>query len=154
MIFFGTRELTIPQKEQILYLWNSEYPEKLMHPGLPHFEKYLDELEDHSHIIMTDQNRVIQGWYFDFIREDRRWFAIIVNSVHQGKGYGTQLLKMAKEKETELNGWVVQGNKEKNSNGDYYVSPLNFYLKNGFRLISNKHFRIKNTTVLKIRWKK
>ena len=135
-------------------LWNDEFPEKLNYQTLADFESYLSNLEDQFHILMLDDNQNIKGWYFDFIRDAERWFAIILNTEMSGKGYGTQLLNLAKEKEPVLNGWVIDHENDKKRNGETYTSPLNFYLKNGFELLPNNRLELEKLSAVKIRWEK
>ena len=62
------------------------------------------------------------------------------------------MLKQAKRKESELNGWVIDHNLEKKKNGDYYRSPLNFYLKNGFRTLTTDRLELGKISAVKIKW--
>ena len=71
-----------------------------------------------------------------------------------GKGFGTQLLNLGKEKESVLNGWVIDHDKDKKRNGENYISPLNFYLKNGFEVFPDNRLELEKLSAVKIRWKK
>lgn len=154
MNFIKTTILSKTVKTQILELWNDEFPEKLNYQTLADLEYYLSNLDDQSHILMVNDQQNIKGWYVDFIRDDVRWFAIILNANLTGKGFGTQLLNLAKEKEPLLNGWVVDHNNYKKRNGETYASPLNFYLKNGFELLPECRLELKKLSAVKIRWEK
>ena len=99
MEFIKLKELSKINKEEVLNLWNNEYPEKLSYKTLQDFENYLENLTEQSHILMINNNEEIKGWYFDFIRENEKWFAIILDSKLHGKGLGTRILNIAKEKE-------------------------------------------------------
>jgi GNAT superfamily N-acetyltransferase len=147
-------ELSKTDKKEILNLWNDEYPEKLNYQTLSEFENYLEDLAEQSHILIRNENQKIKGWYFDFIRENEKWFAIILNSKFQGKGLGTKILNLAKEKESELNGWVIDNTNDRKKNGELYKSPLNFYLKNGFDKIDKERLELKKLSAVKIKWKK
>ena len=153
MEFIKTSGLSKLQKQEICDLWNHEYPEKLSYQTLIEFEQYLKNLKEVSHIIMLDENQNIRGWYFDFYRDHEKWFAIILNSEFQGKGWGRKILNLAKENETELNGWVIDHNRDKKRNGEFYKSPLNFYLKNGFEIISESRLEHEKLSAVKIKWK-
>jgi len=150
--FIKTTTLSKSSKTEILELWNNEFPEKLNFQTLADFDDYLADLNDQSHILMVDDHEHIQGWYFDFIRDNERWFAIILNSKMSGKGFGTQLLNLAKEKEPVLNGWVADHNNDKKRNGETYTSPLPFYLKNGFELLAESRLELEKISAVKIRW--
>ena len=103
MEFIRTKELSKVWKTEILELWNKEYPQKLNYKSLLDFENYLEILTNQSHIVIIDENQNIKGWYFDFIRDGEKWFAILLDSKIQGQGFGTQLLNLAKEGASELN---------------------------------------------------
>ncbi|MCB0473527.1 MAG: hypothetical protein KDC56_10755, partial [Flavobacteriaceae bacterium] len=59
-----------------------------------------------------------------------------------------------KEKETELNGWVIDHDNDYKINGELYKSPLNFYLKNGFQKSSDRRLELEKISAVKIKWKK
>ncbi|PKA82039.1 hypothetical protein ATE92_0164 [Ulvibacter sp. MAR_2010_11] len=154
MEFINTKALTKSQKEEIHNLWNNEYPEKLNHANLSAFEKYLESLSNQSHILLIDDNKMIKGWYFHFLRENEKWFAIILDSEIQGKGFGSKILNLAKETETELNGWVIDKSSDKKRNGELYKSPLHFYLKNEFELLPEIRLELEILSAVKIKWVK
>ena len=141
-------------KIEIFNLWNNEYPLKLGHESIEEFDVYLEKLSEKSCIILIDQNNKIRGWYFDFYRENEKWFVIILDSKIHGKGYGTKLLNLAKQKENESNGWVIDHNKDQKRNGEFYNSPLDFYLKNGFEKISKDRLESDKISAVKIRWRR
>ena len=154
MQFIKTSKLSKSQKQEICDLWNNEYPEKLNYRNLADFENYLKNLSIQSHIIMVDKDQNIKGWYFDFIRENEKWFAIILDSKFQGKGLGKKMLNLVKEKESELNGWVIDHSNDKKQNGEIYESPLSFYLKNGFEILVKNRLENEKISAVKIKWKK
>ncbi len=154
MEFITQIKLSETDKKEILNLWNAEYPEKLNYQTLSEFENYLGNLTEQSHILMKNENQRIKGWYFDFVRENEKWFAVILDSKFQGKGFGTKLLNLGMEKESELNGWVIDKQDDKKKNGELYKSPLNFYLKNGFEKLDNERLELEKISAVKIRWKK
>ncbi len=154
MQFIKTLKLSKSQKQEICDLWNNEYPEKLNYRNLADFENYLKNLSIQSHIIMVDKDQNIKGWYFDFIRENEKWFAIILDSKFQGKGLGKKMLNLVKEKESELNGWVIDHSNDKKQNGEIYESPLSFYLKNGFEILVKNRLEHEKISAVKIKWKK
>lgn len=154
MEFIELSELSKSDKVQILELWNNEYPEKLAHKSLASFEAYLENLSERSHVLVIDENNSIKGWYFDFVRDNEKWFAIILDMALQGLGVGTRLLNRAKDKEVELSGWVIDHNTYRMKNGGLYESPLNFYLKNGFEEISETRLELNNISAVKIKWRK
>lgn len=123
-----------------------------MYKSFLDFENYLEILTNQSHIVMIDEKQCIKGWYFDFIRDEEKWFAILLDSKIQGQGFGTQLLKQAKEGASELNAWVIDHDNDLKQNGEFYKSPLPFYLKNGFEKHSGIRLELDKLSAIKIRW--
>ncbi len=146
--------LSISERRDVFELWNNEYPEKLQYKTTSEFDKYLDDLTEQSHILLIDELQKVRGWYFDFCRDNERWFAIILDSKIQGKGEGTKILKHAKEKEDCLSGWVIDHNRDKKANGEMYTSPLTFYLKNGFEQLPEVRLELGKLSAVKITWNK
>ncbi len=136
MIFLVTKTLNLKQKEILRVLWNNEYPQAIKQKTFLEFEEYLNSLKDTNHTLIIDNNIII-GWYADFIRENERWFLMILASKFHGKGIGKLLLEKAKKKHTVLNGWVVTSNQHIKTNNQYYQSPIKFYKKLGFTIFEN-----------------
>ncbi|SDB50059.1 Acetyltransferase (GNAT) domain-containing protein [Flavobacteriaceae bacterium MAR_2010_188] len=153
MEFIKTLKLTDSQKREIFDLWNNEYPVNLTFSKFSEFQKYLKSLDNKSYILIADKNQNIKGWYVDFIREKEKWFILILDSDYQSKGLGSKLLNLAKEKETELNGWVIDHNNDLKTNGESYKSPLGFYQKNGFKVNLDVRLELEKISALKISWK-
>lgn len=154
MKFIKTNILNDTQKTQIIELWNNEYPKKLRHESFESFESYLKNLKEQNHILLIDNENFVKGWYADFIRENEKWFAMIINSEFQGKGFGTKLLNKAKSEENELNGWVIDHHKYVKQNGAFYLSPIEFYKKNEFKIINNVRLELEFISAVKIKWQK
>jgi hypothetical protein len=152
--FINLTALSKSDKKEILGLWNNEYPAKINYQTMEDFDNYLESLTEQSHILMINDNHSIKGWYFDFIRENEKWFAIILDSGIQGKGFGTMILNLAKEKESELNGWVIDKINNRKKNGEFYKSPLDFYLKNGFEKLVKNRLELEKLSAVKIKWTK
>ena len=148
-----TNSLDNSQIKVIFELWNAEYPKNLIHLNLSDFEDYLNTLANQHHILLTDENGVIKGWYFDFDRADEKWFAIILDTEIHGKGFGTVLLNEAKKKESILNGWVIDKTDYFKQNGSRYISPIPFYIKNGFKLLPEIRLELEHLSAVKIIWK-
>ena len=143
--------LNAEQKGALIELWNKEYPAQLSYSSMFEFEAYLSELENPTHILLIEQNSIV-GWYFDFNRENKRWFGMVLDSVIQGKGYGSQLLRRAQKDQPELYAWVIDHDKDKKLDGSTYRSPLNFYLKNGFKVAPDQRLELENISAVKIQW--
>ncbi len=149
-----TPYLSDKQKVDVYSLWNNEYPSNLAYPELSDFDAYLNNLKEQDHILLVDHLDVVKGWYFSFVREDERWFAIIIDGALQGAGYGSQLLNMAKRIEPILNGWVIDHNRDLKRNGQNYSSPLPFYIKNDFDVLSAVRIELEVISAVKIKWSK
>ncbi|MBO3700519.1 GNAT family N-acetyltransferase [Fabibacter sp. E12] len=145
--------LSAAQKTSVIALWNKEYPIQLHYQTEEEFDKYLDQLTDISHYLISTDQGEIKGWANTFNRDNEKWFAIIIGSSLQGKGYGHKLLSEIKKMNRELNGWVVDHNDYQKLDGSPYQSPLLFYTKNDFKVLPSK--RIESTvSAVKIHWTK
>lgn len=149
-----THQLNLVQKEQVLQLWNNEYPEKLAYKNMAGFESYLENLNEVKHFLLANNDEKIQGWAITFKRENETWFAIILSENLHGKGWGTKVLNELKQNKKALNGWVIDHSNDKKRNGSFYKSPLDFYLKNGFEVLSDTRLELKIMSAVKIKWKK
>lgn len=146
--------LTYEQKERIFKLWNQEYSQKLNHKQISDLEKYLEGVTDHVHYLLLDDVGKITGWGFKFFREEERWFSILVERTEHRKGNGTLLLNKLKENEECLNGWVVDHELDTTANGERYISPVKFYLKNGFVIMPEIRFETDQLSAVKMIWKR
>jgi len=146
--------LSDEDKTIVCQLWNDEYPKQLHFQSIVDFELYLNNLKEQYHVILYSNQQRIIGWYVEFTREDERWFALIIGAKFHKKGLGTKMLAMAKEKHEILNAWVIAHNSYLKSNGEVYISPLAFYLKNGFRLVEGINLATDKIAAVKIKWLK
>lgn len=153
MEIISQKILNDSQKKRIIELWNNEYPEKLAYSQLEDFDNYLNSLSNVEHYLLNNEN-VINGWGITFNRENLIWFAIIVDSKNQGKGFGSLFLNKLKDSQDELNGWVIDHDNDSKLDGSKYKSPLAFYKKNDFEILND--FRIDNEKIsaVRIQWKK
>jgi alpha-D-ribose 1-methylphosphonate 5-triphosphate synthase subunit PhnI len=141
-------------KQQVLDLWNSEYPEKLAHNSLTEFDNYLQNLTNLKHFLLSNDTNFIFGWALTFDRENEKWFAIILSEKIKGKGYGRKMLDKLKQEESILNGWVIDHNNDKKKNGLIYDSPLMFYVKCGFEIQTDIRLELEKISAVKIKWTK
>lgn len=150
----STKELNDQAKKAVVALWNTEYPEKLAFENLDKFNQYLDNLSNLTHFLLSNENDLIVGWTFIFERENEKWFAIILSEKIKGNGFGRKMLDVLKQKETILNGWVIDHNNDKKNNGKSYLSPLKFYEKCGFETLTNERLELDKISAVKIKWVK
>jgi GNAT superfamily N-acetyltransferase len=141
-----------PCLEGVLSLWNSEYPASLSYQGSKELDSYLSSLADQHHTLLIGEAEEVLAWYVDFSREDERWFAMILSASIQGKGYGTELLNLAKQENEQLQGWVIDHGRAIKANGDPYSSPLQFYLKNDFRIKTESRLELEKISAVQIAW--
>lgn len=147
-----TTDLSPQQKQQIVTIWNAEYPRELAHPDLESFDRYLANLADRHHLLLTNEAENVKGWLMYFIRDNERFFAMLLDASVHGQGLGSQLLDAAKSYNNELVGWVIDHDRLLKQNGDRYRSPVDFYRKNGFEILP--HIQLNNQKIggIKIRW--
>lgn len=146
--------LSTTEKLQLLELWNAEYPKTLAHSSLESLNDYLTNLKDTYHLLLIDKSGKIGSWCFCFKRENEPWFAIIIDSNLKGQGFGTQLLNKLKREVQMLNGWVIDHDTYERLNLEPYQSPLPFYLKNGFQVLSEVRLELEHISAVKIKWEK
>ena len=146
--------LSEEEKEVLRELWNEEYPARLNCKTIEDFEFYLSGLSDTKHYLLFDELDKINGWAFTFLRENENWFAIILNHQIQGKGIGSLLINELKRNNTSLNGWVTDHENEIKQNKKYYRSPMPFYIKNGFEILTEIRIENEKMSGVKINWKR
>lgn len=147
-----TTDLDEKTKSRLLDLWNSEYPEKLSYRDLAAFNEYLKGLNEARHLLVMDNENIIGGWAFSFDRAGERWFAIILSENFQGRGVGRKILEQLKQTESEFNGWVIDHNSDKKTNGSVYNSPLGFYQKCDFEIMKTERLELDKISAVKIKW--
>jgi len=148
-----TLSLKKAEKEDIIKLWNGEYPSTVVHEDEASFDNYLNGLEDVRHLLLKRDDKII-GWFFTFWRDNERGFGMMLNNDWQGLGLGARMLRWAKKRYDNLNGWAVESNDYKKANGDSYPSPLAFYEKQGFKIYRDRKFITEILSTVKIEWLK
>ncbi|HOZ86647.1 MAG TPA: hypothetical protein PL029_02765 [Bacteroidia bacterium] len=154
MKIIETTILSEQAKEKVRALWNQEYPEKIKHNTQADLQVYLNTLNNLKHYLLIDGEEEIKGWAFSFQREAADWFAIILHSNIKNQGYGTLLLNRLKENRLCLYGWVIDHDADKKSDGEIYISPLGFYLKNNFVISAQERLETEKISAVKIQWQK
>ena len=149
-----TQNLTNQQKEIIVRLWNAEYPAPLAYDGVKDFDDFLSKLGEPNHFLLFDDAENLKGWLASFTRHGEIWFSMIVDTSIQKKGFGTMLLNEVKKFEDEINGWAIADDKYLKNNGEKYLSPIEFYRKNNFEILTGEKFENEKISAIKIKWKK
>ncbi|GGH19011.1 GNAT family N-acetyltransferase [Sphingobacterium alkalisoli] len=150
--FFFTNSLSPEEKEIVMKLWNSEYPAKLAYDQVEDFDTFIKELKSPTHILVRLNNEIV-GWATKFLRNEEKWFAIILSSSIQAQRIGSKIMSYLKTNEEILSGWVIDHNQDIKVNGELYLSPLNFYLKQGFNIVKEQRLELPTLSAIKIRWK-
>jgi len=153
MNFTETETLNEKQKLEIIELWNNEYPKELSQAGLIEFDQYLQTLSEKNHILLSDEHGTVKGWLIYFVRDNEQCFAMLLDASLQGQGWGSKFLDLAKERNSELNGWVIDNDSEPKRNGENYKSPIGFYRKNDFEIRTDIQLKKKNINGIKVTWK-
>ena len=104
-------------------------------------------------MVLDDASEIV-GWACTFDRDGDRWFTILINSLYQRLGIGRMIMNLVKEKESRLNGWVIDHPYDIKQNGESYESPLPFYLKNGFIVQPGIRLENEKISAVKIEWRK
>ena len=149
-----TAKLSAEEKSQVLTLWNSQYPVKLAYHSLADFDVYLQNLTDLTYYLWTDNESNILGWASTFTRDNEKWFAIILTETLQGKGFGRKMLDELKQHKSVLNGWVIDHDNDIKKNGEFYKSPLKFYVRCDFNILTDQRIELEKISAVKIKWTK
>ena len=144
--------LTTTQKEEILTLWNTVSPANISHDTIESLEEYLKTLNNVIYTLTLDDQEKVVGWFADFDREGGRWFAMLLDASVQGKGVGSSLLTQVKSRYDDISGWVIDHSDDARLDGKPYISPVNFYLKNGFEIVSDVRLELDYLSCVKMRW--
>lgn len=150
-MFLHQKELTEKQFQLIFLLWNKVYPVAFHFDHWQYLKNYFISYTDHHHILYMN-NKSIEGWWCDFIREDERWFTILVNNDLHKRGIGRSLVELGRKQHKSINGWVIETNELPKIEGDLYQSPMGFYLKMGFEKTKIHVETNSNIKTVKIRW--
>lgn len=154
MLLLETTTLSTEDKKGIFELWNAEYPEKVTHKRPEDLDRYLAGLAEAHHFLLKEETGNMVAWACKFLREGEWWFVVIVHRSLQGQGKGSLLLDRLKEGEAQLNGWVIDHDRDVLLNGEPYRSPLAFYLKNGFAVCPETRLELEVMSAVKIRWER
>ena len=134
MVINTSKKLTENQEKQIDELWNKVYPVNLNN----RFKLLLDGINDYQHYLLLSEADEVIGWAVIFLRKEENWFSIIISPAHQNKGYGSMLINRLKQDCNTLCGWVIDHNNDILEGGAQYLSPMAFYLKAGFEILTKR----------------
>lgn len=92
------------------------------------------------------------GAYFEKDSEIR--FSIIVRENQQGNGLGSMIIERIKDDLDEFYGWVIDHDTDKKANSEFYQSPLEFYIRHGFEVLTDVRIDTDMIRAVKIHYKK
>jgi GNAT superfamily N-acetyltransferase len=144
-----TKELSTSQAEQIHRAWNEEYPVKLNN----RFGLLLSDVTSYMHYIIENDKQEIVAWGVMFEKDDERRFSILVDSNYKGQGLGKKLIDAFKKDYSIFYGWVIDHDNDVKMNGEKYVSPLSFYLKQGFTILNEQRIDTEMISAVKVEHK-
>lgn len=145
-----TKTLTPSQSEQIDRAWNDEYPVKLNN----RFGLLFSDAKSHMHYIIEDEKQEIIAWGVMFEKDEERRFSILVLTKYKGQGLGKRLIDSFKKDYPIFYGWVIDHDNDLKSNGERYISPLPFYIKLGFKLLSDQRIYTEMISAVKVMFEK
>lgn len=120
--------------------------------------KEMITISNKMHLSAEEKSQVSKLWNeeypksLNFINENG--IEIILDKSIQGKGYGSLILKTLKKGETLLNAWVIDNNTSPKANGEFYKSPLSFYLQHKFKVHAEIRLETEKMSGVKISWEK
>lgn len=144
--------LSEKEKSGICSLWNNEYPLCIRQKDVVQFENYLGSLGNPLHTLFMDKDENILGWFCVFRREDKYWFALILDSKLHGKGIGRSILLDAKSNYSQLFGWAVLTEGLEKQDGSIYRPSIGFYKRLGLTIYSDEVFETELMSTVKIGW--
>ncbi len=143
--------LSDTQLSEILTLWNSSYPVGICYKDLDAFKNFLNPLSSIKHFLILSESNSIKAWIMTFDREQERWFSIIVSEAAKGQGLGKKLLSYVLQNDSPLCGWVVDHENDFKKDGTPYLSPLPFYKKLGFEVITSERYEKPGISCVKVK---
>ncbi len=153
MEWIETDTITSHWKHEFLQLWNREYPINLTYSGIEELDHYLNNLSNKKYFLLVENDHLL-AISMQFARENETWFLIIVDREQQQKGLGSQMLNKLKLVNESLSGWVIDRPGYQTGSGKDYQSPIEFYLKNEFRLLPDIRLETSAISAVRIVWRK
>lgn len=148
MQLINTATLSDNQIQQIDVLWNQEYPKNLMN----RFSILLGDATNYRHFILENEAQQVLGWAVLFDKENETRFSIIVGEASKGMGLGSRLMDALKQACPCFYGWVIDNDNDIKNDGSIYRSPLTFYLKHGFEVLSDQRLDTPIIKAVKVKW--
>ena len=148
MQLINTATLSDNQIQQINVLWNQEYPKNLMN----RFSILLGDATNYQHFLLENEAQQVLGWAVLFDKENETRFSIIVGEASKGMGLGSRLMDALKQACPCFYGWVIDHDNDIKNDGSIYRSPLMFYLKHNFEVLSDQRLDTPIIKAVKEKW--
>jgi len=145
-----TNHLTEYYSQQINNLWNDEYPLSLR----DRFHLLFDDATNSKHYLICDSEETVLAWGAYFEKDSEIRFSIIVRENQQGNGLGSMIIERIKDDLDEFYGWVIDHDTDKKANSEFYQSPLEFYIRHGFEVLTDVRIDTDMIRAVKIHYKK
>ncbi|MFN0187128.1 MAG: GNAT family N-acetyltransferase [Bacteroidia bacterium] len=149
-----TQVLNQQQQLELLKCWNDVYPENVKFDDLTQLNSYFDGLQLVEYFLLIDSSIPATAFSFRFIRDEELWLAMLMPPSMQGKGYGSILLEELTENINSISAWVVDHERDVKADSSPYISPLSFYLKEGFEIQEGVRLETDTISAAKLVWKK
>ena len=134
--------------KQLFKAWNEEFPESMAFESLKDFKVFLGKMENARHFVtFRRNNKDISAWMALYNKNNERWIVLLLPTFQIENTLATELLRMSKELENELNVWVIDHLKPQ-------TNRVQFFLDNGFDYAEKVRFENETATVVKMRWTK
>jgi predicted GNAT family N-acyltransferase len=148
MQLINTATLSDNQIQQINVLWNQEYPKNLIN----RFSILLGDATNYQHFLLENEAQQVLGWAVLFDKENETRFSIIVGEASKGMGLGSRLMDALKQACPCFYGWVIDHDNDIKNDGSIYRSPLMFYLKHNFEVLSDQRLDTPIIKAVKVKW--
>lgn len=148
MQLINTASLSANQIQQIDVLWNQEYPKNLQN----RFAILLTDASNYRHFILENDAREIVAWAVLFDKENETRFSIIVAEATKGLGLGGQLIDALKQACPCFYCWVIDHDNDLKNDGTNYRSPITFYLKHAFEVLTEQRLDTPIIKAVKVKW--
>ena len=143
-----SRTLTPKQMEKVNTIWNRVYPVQVK----DRLASFLNETDEQHHFYIENEKNELIAWSVFILSKDEWRFSLLVDTPYQGMGLGSILLTEMKKKKNNFFGWVVDHDNDVTVDGNKYRSPLLFYQKNGFNILTGRRLETPLFSGREVKW--
>ncbi len=139
------------EMHEIFEIWQEGFPKNVVFDSLSDFQAFVGRLVAPTFLLTYDSGAVA-AFLIYFTRDDNTWFIMAVSQAQQRRGLGRLLIQKAQLLNLSLYGWVVATGGYSLLNNEPYISPLAFYIKQGFRGNFDEKLAAKGLATVRIEW--